>query len=71
MFDRIFSGVLAFVVLAAGTFAIATEMFGGGHAASERPTQTVIELPAVQITGQRSSDVAQAPSAEPARRTEQ
>jgi hypothetical membrane protein len=67
MFDRVFSAVLAFVVLAAGTVAIGSEMLGmNDHARSGR-IAAVIELPTVQITGQRTRDIAQQEATEPAR----
>ncbi|MBS0446155.1 MAG: hypothetical protein JSR59_09415 [Proteobacteria bacterium] len=66
MFDRIFSAALAFVVLAAGTLAVATEMFGAGHAAPGR--HAVVELPTVEVTGQRARDVAQTSETEPMQR---
>jgi len=52
MFDRIFSAVLAFSVLAAGTLAV-------GAAMLEEPAK-VVQLPRVEITGKR---IATAPNA--------
>ena len=49
MFDRIFSAVLAFIVLAAGTLAVAMAML-------EEPTQ-VVQLPRVEVTGKRPAAV--------------
>jgi len=49
MFDRYFSAALAFVVLIAGTMAVAQAML-------EEPTQ-VVQLPRVEITGKRIAAV--------------
>jgi hypothetical protein len=45
MFDRIFSAVLAFAVLAGGTLAV-------GAAMLEEPAK-IVQLPRVEITGKR------------------
>lgn len=71
MFDRIFSAVLAFVVLAAGTLAVGTEMLGFNERAPSGPVAAVIELPAVQVTGQRIHEVAQQEETDPAQRPAQ
>jgi hypothetical protein len=47
MFDRIFSATLAFAVLAAGTIAIGAAMLEGAPA-------PVVQLPRVEVTGQRA-----------------
>jgi len=49
MFDRIFSGVLAFGVLAAATLAIGTAMI-------EQPAR-LVQLPRVEVTGKRVAAV--------------
>ena len=49
MFDRVFSAVLAFTVLAAGTLAI-------GAAMLEEPVR-VVKLPRVEVTGKRVATV--------------
>jgi len=71
MFDRVFSAALAFVLLAAGTLAVGTEMLGfNDHGPSGR-IAAAVELPAVQVTGQRIHDVAQQEATEPAPRAVQ
>ena len=49
MFDRYFSAALAFVVLAAGTMAVAQAML-------EEPVR-VVQLPRVEVTGKRVAGV--------------
>ncbi len=53
MFDRIFSAVLAFGVLAAGTLAIASAML-------EQPAVRAVQLPRVDITVKRDVGVTSA-----------
>jgi hypothetical protein len=53
MFDRIFSATLAFAVLAAGTIAIGAAMLEG-------PPAPVVQLPRVEVTGQRLMPAANA-----------
>jgi len=53
MSDHILSAVLTFSLLAAGTAAIGSEMFGHRHRAAE-PT-AVASLPAVTVTGHRTA----------------
>lgn len=50
MFDRVFSAVLAFCVLAGGTLAVGTAMLEHTKA----PVQ-VVHLPKVEITGKRAA----------------
>ena len=54
MIDRIFSAVLTFGLLIAGTLAIGSEMFGFNqrHAVIARHAEVVV-LPRVEVTGQR------------------
>ncbi len=65
MYDRIFSAALAFCLLAAGTLAIGSEMFARSRAPAPVAHVSVIELPMVQVTGQRLRAVAQAEATEP------
>ena len=59
MIERLFSAVLTFAVLAGGTYAVGSELFGGARqAGSIEQTGTLrqagaIELPRVQVTGRR------------------
>ncbi len=58
MTDRIFSAVLAFMVLGGGTFAIGSALFGFDRPAAPVQLQSaVVELPRVEITGRRASVV--------------
>ena len=56
MTERIFSAVLTFALLAGGTFAVGSELFGGTRTAPAKTLQaTVVELPKVEITGRRAA----------------
>lgn len=58
MTDRIFSAVLTFMLLAGGTVAIGSALFGLDHpVARARVQNAVFELPRVEITGRRASAV--------------
>lgn len=52
MFDRIFSGALTFCLLAAGTLAVGSALFGQDQR-SERAR--VIQMPTVNVVGQRTA----------------
>ena len=54
MFDRIFSGLLTFSLLMAGTLAVGSALFGRDAHVARAPA-TVIELPRVTVTGQRTA----------------
>jgi len=54
MTERIFSAVLTFALLAGGTFAVGSELFGSTRAAPAKTLQaTAIELPRVEVIGHR------------------
>jgi len=58
MFDRVFSGALAFCVLAGGTLAVGSAMFEMPKADAQ-----IVYLPKVQVNGKRvaTAQLAQAP----------
>jgi hypothetical protein len=53
MIDRLFSAALAFCLLAGGTAAIGNEMFKARPAARPMQARSVIQLPRVEVIGQR------------------
>ncbi|HEX7440010.1 MAG TPA: hypothetical protein VF319_07905 [Caldimonas sp.] len=58
MIDRIFSAVLAFMVLGGGTLAIGSALFGFDRPAASMQLQSaVVELPRVEITARRANVV--------------
>ena len=52
------SAVLAFCILAGGTAAIGSEMFGHRHAATAQARMATVTLPEVTIVGHRESAIA-------------
>lgn len=73
MIDRLFIAALTFCLLAAGTLAIASAVFEGkGSATAQaqpRPAPQVLQLPRVELSGQRAApgtSWARAEAAEPA-----
>ena len=54
MFDRIFSGLLTFSLLMAGTLAVGSALFGHDLQLARTPG-AIIELPRVTVTGQRTA----------------
>ena len=63
MIDRIFSAVLTFTLLAGGTIAIGSALFGVDRATTPART-AAIELPRVEITARRSLEVIAARSSD-------
>jgi hypothetical protein len=56
MTERIFSAVLTFAMLAGGTFAVGSELFGSPRATRAPTLQaTAVMLPKVEITGHRTA----------------
>jgi hypothetical protein len=56
MIDRIFSAALTFTLLAGGTLAIGSALFGFDRLSAQAQVQSaVIELPRVEIVGRRAS----------------
>ena len=56
MTERIFSAVLTFMLLAGGTFAVGSELLGGNRTSPSKSLQaTAVELPKVEVTGQRAA----------------
>ena len=53
MIERLFSAVLTFALLAGGTCAVGSELFGGSRQASVIRQAAAVELPRVQVTGHR------------------
>ena len=54
MFERIFTPVLAFMLLAGGTFAVGSELFAANPPARvARAQMAVIRLPTVEVNGHR------------------
>lgn len=52
MIDRFFSAALTFCLLIAGTLAIGSEMLGMNER-SVKPRTQMVQLPKVEVTGQR------------------
>ena len=57
MFERIFTPVLAFTMLAGGTFAIGHELFAPGQVAAPARQVAVVSMPTVAVTGHRPAAV--------------
>ena len=56
MTERIFSAVLTFLLLAGGTFAVGSELFGSIRTAPSKTLQaTAVELPKVEVIGHRNN----------------
>ena len=54
MFERIFTPVLAFMLLAGGTFAVGSELFAANPSVRvAREPMAVIQLPTVEVIGHR------------------
>ena len=53
MTDRIFTPLLAFMLLAGGTFAIGSELFRTQHPAGRVAEVATVQLPRVEVTGHR------------------
>ena len=63
MTDRIFSAVLTFMLLAGGTTAIGSALFGYDRPATHGQAQAaIVALPTVEITGRRPAAVVAAGS---------
>ena len=65
MIDRIFSAVLAFTLLAGGTLAIGSALFGVDSRSTQARAASV-EMPRVEITGRRTVEVIAARSSDSA-----
>jgi len=58
MIERIFSAVLTFALLAGGTLAIGSELFGNSRTAPVKTLQAAaVELPKVEVIGHRHAAV--------------
>ena len=67
MFERIFTPVLAFMMLAGGTFAIGHELFAPEQVSVPSAQVAVVSMPTVAVTGHRASAPVKVAKAEVAR----
>jgi hypothetical protein len=67
MFERVFTPVLAFTMLASGTFAIGHELFAPGQAPAPAAHVALVSMPTVAVTGHRASTPLEVAKAETAR----
>jgi hypothetical protein len=57
MFERTFTPVLVFMMLAGGTFAIGHELFAPEQVAMPARQVAVVSLPTVEVTGHRPAAI--------------
>jgi hypothetical protein len=55
MIERIFTPVLAFMMLAGGTYAVGAELLASGATRTVRAEFATVRLPKVEVTGRRAS----------------